>query len=164
MLTEARQGEFDTSIGILTKVLENPCSSSDVKYRRLRTTNPKIQTMLMVRGVRALLVGAGWVEEGTEFLVLPEGVPEAPLQAALAGLKVEQDRRAAALEQAKENVAAQRKQALDRESEQRKVMKMQIADDAAARKEPGWTAKAAGVKDGKAITSCSDIGAQGGGG
>jgi len=33
-----------------------------------------------------------------------------------------------------------------------------IADDAAARKEPGWTAKAAGVKGGRAITGCSDVG------
>ena len=44
------------------------------------------------------------------------------------------------------------------------LLLFQIEDDASARKEPGWTAKAAGVKGGKDITGCGDIGATGGGG
>ena len=53
---------------------------------------------------------------------------------------------------------ASRKAQQDKENEERKRMKMGIDDDAAARKEPGWKAKAAGVKGGRAITGCSDIG------
>ena len=164
ILAEARQGEFDSCVGLLSKVLSNPIGSDDAKFRRLRTSNPKIQQMLAVKGVRALLIGAGWVEEGAEFLVLPEGVPVPDLQDGLDGLEAQQRDRQASQDAAKLEVSQQRKEAQDKENEQRKVMKMQIADDAAARDEPGWTAKAAGVKGGKAITSCSDIGAQGGGG
>lgn len=52
----------------------------------------------------------------------------------------------------------QRKDQAEKDIEERKRMKMMISDDADARKQPGWTAKAAGVKGGRAITSCSDIG------
>lgn len=44
------------------------------------------------------------------------------------------------------------------------MLVMQIEDDTQARKEPGWKAKAAGVKGGRDIVTASDIGAAGGGG
>ena len=43
-------------------------------------------------------------------------------------------------------------------------MRLNIAEDADDRKQPGWKAKAAGVKDGRSITGCSDIGAVDNGG
>ena len=54
-----------------------------------------------------------------------------------------------------------RKQILKQNDEKRKLERMQIEEDAAARKEPGWRAKAAGVKGGRDITGCCDIGASG---
>ena len=113
--------------------------------------------------MRALLRGAGFEEKG-EFLILALETPIDGVQAALTALGEQATQRAAAVEAAKAEAIAQRKVLTDVENEKRKVMRMQIEDDAAARKEPGWTAKAAGVKGGKAITSCGDIGAQGGGG
>ena len=64
----------------------------------------------------------------------------------------------------KQAEAQRRKEKAEADAEKRKVMRMQIEEDAAARKEPGWKAKAAGVKDGRSIVTASDIGAAGGGG
>ena len=44
------------------------------------------------------------------------------------------------------------------------LLGLQIDDDAASRKEPGWKAKAAGIKGGREIVGCSDVGASGSGG
>jgi len=151
-------GEFDLAATTLTKVLGNIASSPDAdKFRRLRMGNAKISALLATRGVRAILTGVGFVQEG-DTLVLPLDAPLDSLQQALASLAAQQ---AARLDQAQaQNVAlqAQRKEEAEKENEERKRMRLQISDDAAARGEPGWTAKAAGVKGGKAITSCSDIG------
>lgn len=128
-----------------------------------RVTNAKIASLLATKGVRALLVGAGFVEEG-DALVLAEGVPADGAAAALAMLTALAEQRAAAEAAAKAEEQQRRKEQSEKENDERKRMRMGIADDAQARKEPGWTAKAAGVKGGKAITSCSDIGIGQGGG
>jgi len=163
MLESARDGEFDTVVALLTKVLANPLKSDDEKFRSLRSTNAKIGQMLATRGVRALLIGAGWVEEG-EFFRLPADSDRSHLEAALEGLQAEARRRENAASASRTAELVSRQAAADKENEERKRMKMQIADDAAARSEPGWKAQAAGVKGGRNITSCADIGAQGGGG
>jgi len=164
MLSEARQYEFDAVFGLLCKVLGNIVASpAEPKFRKLRTTNEKIKGLLATKGVRALLIGAGFVEEG-EFLVVPEGADVAGVQAALTQLQEQQVARDAAASKEKEQLAAQRKEKEDKENEARKVQKMQIDEDFAARKEPGWTARVVDTKDGKKITSCGDVGAQGGGG
>lgn len=164
MLSEVRDGEFDAAYSLLSKILGNVVTNpTEEKYRKLRTTNNKISQLVATRGVRALLRGAGFAENG-EYLVLATETPADGAQTALAELDALAQQRASASEAAKQSLFEERKALHEVENEQRKVMKMQIEDDAAARKEPGWTAKAAGVKGGKAITSCSDIGAQGGGG
>jgi len=157
MLRDARIGDFETAHATLAKVLGNITASPDPKFRKLRTTNPKINALLATSGVRAVLIGAGFVEEG-EFLVLPETAGAEGAQAALDALVAQAADRAAEEVARKEALQSARKEQLDKENEERKRMKAQIGDDAAARKEPGWKAKAAGVKEGKAITSCSDIG------
>lgn len=164
MLAEARGGEFDTCTALLLKVLSNPITSPDAKFRRIKVSNPKIASMLAVRGVKALLVGAGWVEEGSDFLVLPDGAAVSFMQHAVDGIQAQAAQRVADGEAAKLALAEERRQVQEKENEKRKTMKLQIADDAAARSEPGWKAKAAGVKGGREIVSCGDIGAQGSGG
>lgn len=157
MLADAREGDFASAYGTLSKLLGNIVASPDPKFRKLRTTNPKIGALLATRGVRAVLIGAGFVEEG-EFLVLPESATVEGAAAAVAALDAQAAERAGAETARKASEQASRKEAQDKENEERKRMKAGIADDAAARKEPGWTAKAAGVKDGRAITGCSDVG------
>jgi len=158
MLREARGGDFDAAYGTLQKLLGNVIASPDEsKFRKLRTSNAKIGALLATRGVRALLIGAGFVEEG-EFLVLPDAAAVTGVQAALDALAAQAQERADEETARKAGDAAARKENQQKENEERKRMKAQIGDDAAARKEPGWKAKAAGVKDGRAITGCSDIG------
>jgi len=151
-------GEFDLAASTLTKILSNIAQSPEAdKFRRLRMGNAKISALLATRGVRAILTGVGFVQEG-DALFLPLDAPLDSLQQAVESLAAQQ---AARLDQAQaQNAAlqAQRKADAEKENEERKRMKLQISDDAAARGEPGWTAKAAGVKGGKPITSCSDIG------
>jgi len=164
MLAEARQGEFDTAGALVNKLLGNVAASPDeVKFRKLRSSNPKINSMLATRGIRAIFIGAGFVEEG-EFLVLPDAAPIDGVQAALAGLQAQAEERAAAASADKAGMISARKEEQEKENEERKRMKSGIEDDFAARKEPGWKAKAAGVKDGRSITSCADIGVGTGGG
>ena len=158
MLREARQGEFDTAGALVNKLLSNVAASpEEVKFRKLRTSNPKINGMLATRGIRAIFIGAGFVEEG-EFLVLPDTAPVDGVNAALAGLAAQAEERAAEANAVKAGAIAARKEEQEKENEERKRMRDGIVDDFAARKEPGWKAKAAGVKDGRAITGCSDIG------
>ena len=161
MLSEARDGEFDSATSILNKLLGNVVAQpSEPKFRKLRASNPKIGAMLATKGVRALLIGAGFTEQG-EFLVLADDAPVDGVQAALEGVAADAARRSSANSTMKEMEQAKRKADAEKENEERKRMMAGIADDAAARKEPGWTAKAAGVKDGRSIVSCGDIGAQG---
>jgi len=139
------------------------CRAMPWQFRKIRTTNPKIGALLATRGVRAILIGAGFVEEG-EFLVLPEAASAEGPEAALAALAAQAVEREQAESARKASEIAARKENQDKENEERKRMKSTIADDAALRKEPGWKAKAAGVKDGKSITGCSDLGIGTGGG
>jgi len=161
MLSEVRQGEFDGASATLGKILANIVANpGEEKYRKLRAGNAKIGALLATKGVRAILIGVGFVEHG-EFLTLPNEAPAGPVQEAIDRLSTQATDRAGIGEA--ERLAAQRarQEQADKENEERKRMKMGIADDAAARKEPGWTAKAAGVKGGKSITTASDIGASG---
>ena len=161
MLSEARQGEFDTAHSTLAKVLDNIVKNpEEAKYRQLRTSNAKIGALLATKGVRAILLGVGFVEAG-EFLTLPAEAPTAPVQEGLDRLAAQAAARAQSAEVEKLAVMEQRKAQQDKENEERKRMRDGIADDAACRKEPGWKAKAAGVKGGRDITTASDIGASG---
>jgi len=158
MLRDARIGDFEQAHSTLQKLLGNIVANpTEGKFRKLRTTNAKISALLATLGVRAVLVGAGFVEEG-EFLVLPESAAVDGVQAALDALAAHAAERAEAETSRKAALASTIKETQDKENEERKRMKATISDDAAARKEPGWKAKAAGVKEGKAITGCSDIG------
>jgi len=158
MLNEARQGEFDTASATLSKILANIIAAPDeAKFRKLRTGNAKIGAMLATKGVRAILIGVGFVEEG-EFLTLPSEAPASPAQEAIDRINALAAARADGESSAKAAEMERRKEKENAENDERKRMKMQIQDDAAARKEPGWTAKAAGVKGGREITTCSDVG------
>lgn len=158
MLAEVRIGDFDAAYSVLGKILSNIVASpEEAKYRKLRVTNAKIAAMLATSGVRAVLIGAGFIEQG-EFLVLAPEASTEGVQAAIDGLAAQAADRVQGEAARKAAEQAARKESQDKENEERKRMKAGILDDAAARKEPGWTAKAAGVKDGRAITGCSDIG------
>ena len=161
MLSEVRDGEFDAATSVLNKLLANIVANpGEEKYRKLRVGNAKIAAMLACKGVRAILIGSGFVEEG-EFMALPSDAPDAPVQEAIALLAAQAADRAGAGEALKSQEQQRRKEQADKENEERKRMRDGIADDAAARKEPGWTAKAAGVKGGRSIVTASDIGASG---
>merc|ERR1719203_1579272 len=87
MLAEARAGEFDAASGTCLKILQNIIDSpQEPKYRRLRTSNNKIAMLLATQGVRALLIGAGFVEE-TDALVLPIEAEVDSVVAAITGLQ-----------------------------------------------------------------------------
>lgn len=158
MLADTRDGDFDTAYAVLQKILGNIVANpSEPKYRSLKKSNAKINALLQTSGVRVTLVGAGFVEEG-DMLRMPDEVSSDGAQAALQALAQQAADRVAADAARKAALEAERKETQDKENEERKRMKAGIEDDAAARKEPGWKAKAAGVKEGKAITGCSDIG------
>ena len=94
MLSEALEGDFGAAFGVLVKVLGNLVASpDDAKYRKLRTSNVKIQAMLATKGVRALLVGSGFVEEPDALNAATADV--AAVQAGLEGLQALQVSRAA---------------------------------------------------------------------
>ena len=96
MLADAREGDFDAAKGTLDKLLANIVANpSEAKFRKIRTTNPKIGALLATRGVRAVLVGAGFLEQG-EFLVLPDEAPSTGAEAAIAALAAQAADRAAA--------------------------------------------------------------------
>ena len=157
-LGEAREGDFSAAKGTLDKILGNIVASPDEpKYRSLRKSNAKIGALLGTSGVRAVLLGAGFVEEG-EFLNLPAATNADGAQAAIAALASQAAERANAEAARRAGEQLARKEAMDKENDERKRMRDGISDDAAARKEPGWKAKAAGVKDGRAITGCGDVG------
>ena len=94
MLSEALEGEFDAAFGILVKVLGNLVAHpDDAKYRKLRTSNAKVQAMLATKGVRALLVGSGFAEEPDALNA--ETADVAAVQAALEALQALHASRAA---------------------------------------------------------------------
>ena len=164
MLSEALEGDFGAAFGVLVKVLGNLVANpDDAKYRKLRTSNVKIQAMLATKGVRALLVGSGFVEEPDALNA--ETADAAAVQAGLAALQALQTQRDAQSQEQRQALMEQRNVQHKADRENREAMKAKIEDDATMRKEPGWKAQAAGSKDSsKSITSASDIGAQGGGG
>lgn len=158
MLADVRLGDFEAAHAVLQKLLGNIVASpSEEKYRKIRKSNQKIAALLATSGVRAVLIGAGFVEEG-DFLALPETATTEGVQAALTALAAHAAEREASEVARKAAEQNSRKEQQEKENEERKRMKATIADDAASRKEPGWKAKAAGVKDGRAITGCSDVG------
>ncbi|KAL1515761.1 hypothetical protein AB1Y20_002377 [Prymnesium parvum] len=164
MLAETRDWEFAAAHALLKKILGNVLANpAEPKFRTLRTSNAKLAPLFATRGVKALLRGAGFAEEA-DFLSLDAAAPTDGVHLALSQLEAHAVARAERAEAAKVQEASERKAMAEEGQEKRKLMRTQIEEDAAARKEPGWTAKAAGVKGGKAITSCADIGAQGGGG
>ena len=58
MLSKVGEADFDATVSILVKVLDNLIVQPDeARYRRLRTSNGKIRTLLATEGVRALLCG-----------------------------------------------------------------------------------------------------------
>ena len=94
MLSEALEGEFDAAFGVLVKVLGNLVAHpDDAKYRKLRTSNAKVQAMLATKGVRALLVGSGFAEEPDALNA--ETADVAAVQAALEALQALHASRAA---------------------------------------------------------------------
>ena len=54
MLSEVRQYEFDSANAILQKLLGNILAAPEMeRYRRIKTSNAKINALLATRGVRA---------------------------------------------------------------------------------------------------------------
>merc|ERR1712216_457240 len=147
-------GASSMLLKVLGNIVANP---AEPKFRKLRTSNAKISALLATKGVRAILLGVGFVEAG-EFLEMPADAAVDAVQEGVTRLAQQVEDRAAGDSATKQAEIARRMDRAEKENEERARMKMQIKDDAAARQEPGWTAKAAGVKGGKAITSCSDIG------
>ena len=105
--------DFDGVHEMLSKVLENIVTNPDEpKYRKLRTTNEKIKSLLSALGAKQLLIGSGFVEEA-EFLVFPDGGDLKLPQRSLDGLRANQKAKAAAEEQLKkEAVELQRVRAM----------------------------------------------------
>jgi len=161
MLSEALEGDFGAAFGVLVKVLGNLVAHpGDTKYRKLKTSNAKVQAMLATKGVRALLVGSGFVEEPDALNA--ETADVAAVQAALEALHALHASRAAQEAAQKAASMAERNLQHKENRESRENMMKRVADDAAMRKEPGWRAQAAGCKDSsKTITSAKDIGACG---
>ena len=86
MLGEARDFEFNAAYGILIKVLGNILANPEEgKYRKLRTSNDKIKSLLATKGVRALLIGSGFVEESDSLNA--ETADVAAVQAGLEALQ-----------------------------------------------------------------------------
>ena len=104
-------------------MLANP---TEDKYRKLRSSNNKIAALLATRGVRALLRGAGFLEEG-EFLVLSLDTPNDGVQAALSDLEALAVAREQEAEAAKQAAIQQRKALHEVQDEKRKVMRMQVS-------------------------------------
>ena len=85
-LSKVGEAEFDAAVSVLVKVLDNVIAQPDeARYRRLRTSNAKIRTLLATEGVRALLVGSGFVEEA-DALLNAEGADVATVRTGLEAL------------------------------------------------------------------------------
>ena len=74
-------GEYTAATALLTKILSNIVASpEEPKFRALRASNAKIGQMLATKGVRAILIGSGFVEDGGMFTMPPDaGLPSYPL-------------------------------------------------------------------------------------
>lgn len=164
MLEQARAGEFDGAYRMLCKILGNVLGDpSEPKFRKLRTSNAKIANLLATQGVRALLLGCGFEVQG-EFLVLPESADLVAIRKGLRKLQEQHEHRATSEEGAKQKRLQEAAAKHEEQEARRQQMRQGLDDDAAMRKEPGWQARAAGVKGGRNITTASDIGAVGKGG
>ena len=99
MLSEVGEADFDAAVSVLVKVLDNLIAQPDeARYRKLRTSNGKIRTLLATDGVRPLLVGSGFVEEAGALNA--ERADVATVQAGLEGLQRLKASRAAAAQAA----------------------------------------------------------------
>lgn len=128
MLRDARDGAFDASTSILNKLLANiQKSPEEQKYRKIKASNPKIAEMLAVQGIKAILTGAGFVQEG-EFFTLPADANLDCVAAALEGLAAQAADRQGADTARKEAEAAKRQEQDKENEEERKRMKMGIKD------------------------------------
>ena len=84
-LSKVGEAEFDAAVSVLCKVLDNVIAQPDeARYRRLRTSNAKIRTLLATEGVRALLVGSGFEE--ADALLNAESADVATVRAGLEAL------------------------------------------------------------------------------
>jgi len=127
MLAEAREGDFGAAHAVLLKLLGNIVAHPDeLKYRRLRTTNAKIAALLQTRGVRALLIGLGFVEEGADSLVMPEAASTSVVQTGLTALDALAVQRLEAENVTKQTEMQQRAEKAKEQNEKRKLMKMQV--------------------------------------
>lgn len=140
MLSEAREGDFSAANAVLQKLLGNIVANpGEPKYRRLRTSNAKIGALLQTRGVRAMLIGVGFVEEGADTLVMPEAAPVPVVEAGLAALEALVVQRAEAENVAKQTEMQQRKEKAEEQNEKRKMMKMQASRQPPVhRRLPAW--------------------------
>ena len=95
-LSKVGEAEFESAVSVLSKILDNVIAQPDeARYRRLRTSNAKIRTLLATEGVRALLVGSGFEE--ADALLNAEGADVATVRAGLeALLRLKASRAAAA--------------------------------------------------------------------
>ena len=119
MLADARSGEFDSSASILNRLLGNVVANpTEPKFRQIRLSNPKINQALSVRGAKALLVGAGFVEAG-DMMKMDDAAPVDGAEAAIAGLAAQAKERAAAEEAAKAERLAAVKEKENEENEER---------------------------------------------
>lgn len=112
-LLDELHGDFETVHDTLSKVVANIVGSpAELKFRRLRTGNARITSLLQAPGARQLLLGSGFVEEA-DALALPEAADLAPLRWAADALRAQQAKRKEAEERKKsEAVAEQRARAL----------------------------------------------------
>jgi hypothetical protein len=94
MLADASGDTFASVKLTLDKVLGNvQANPSELKYRRIRRSNARVAELLATFGVRAVLVGAGFVDDG-EFFTLPQNDSLEGVVAALAALEAHRPRTA----------------------------------------------------------------------
>ena len=162
MLSEVRQYEFDAANGILQKLLGNE-RRRPRRPRRIKTSNAKINALLAT-GRAGDADRRGLRRGGRRGALAADGRSTSlNVHAAVDWLAAQRVPRLRGHELPMAD-AMRRKQAQEDEENKRKQMRLNIAEDADDRKQPGWKAKAAGVKDGRSITGCSDIGAVDNGG
>lgn len=117
-----RAHNIHTCAQILQNIIDSP---QEPKYRRLRTSNNKIAMLLATQGVRALLIGAGFVEE-TDALVLPIEAEVDSVVAAITGLQALAAERAQGEAQQKLLELEKRKEKNADDIEKRKQLKAQV--------------------------------------
>jgi len=149
---------LSSATSMLVRYVQNPLDNpTEEKFRKIRKGNAAFAKIASVPGVTAFLSAAGFKDNG-EFFELENENDEVLRQAKealerfviLATEKDENERRAA--------VEARLRESRQRE-EEKKALLAKIKNDAACRKEEGWSAKvsASAAKGGKAISSFSDL-------